>query len=61
MNSFWLAIFGGVVRTVIATAGGYAVAKGTLTANDVTQVSGAILTVGTGLWSVWQKVRSSRK
>lgn len=60
MNPFFAAVLGGVVRAVIASAGGYAVAKGTLTADDVTQLTGTAAAVGAGLWSVIAKVRASR-
>ena len=58
MNEFWGAIFGGVVRTAIATAGGYAVSKGTISADQVTQLAGAVSVAVAGVWSIFQKIRA---
>jgi hypothetical protein len=58
MNAFWLSVLGGVARTAIASASGYAVAKGTISADDATTTLGAIAAAGTGLWSVFQKARA---
>lgn len=58
MNDFWAAILGGVTRAAVATAGGYAISKGTMTADQVTQLGGAVAVAGAGIWSIVQKVRA---
>lgn len=60
MNDFWKAMLGGIVRTAAATAGGYAVAKGTVSADTVTQLTGAVSVAGAGIWSLIQKYRTQK-
>lgn len=75
MNPFLLSLLGSLLRTAIITAGGYGVAKGTVSQQDVSTassvadavlsgsteaVTGAIA-VGAGLGlSIWQKVKAAR-
>lgn len=47
----------GIVRTLLATLGGYFVAKGVVDAETVSAVSGAAASVAVAVWSV----RSKRK
>lgn len=61
MNDFWKTILGGIARAGVASAGGYAVAKGTLTADDVTQLAGTVSVLGAGIWSIVQKVRAKNQ
>lgn len=42
---------GGIVRTVLAAAGGYVIAKGWLDAATFTAISGAVVTIAVALWS----------
>jgi hypothetical protein len=60
MNEFWTTILGSIARTTAATAGGYAVAKGTISADQLTQVAGAAGIAATGIWSIWQKIRARK-
>ena len=46
---------GGVIRALLAFAGGYVVAKGYFTDADWNALSGAIITAIPIVWSVWQK------
>ena len=42
---------GGILRTLLAAAGGYIAAKGWLDAATYTAVSGAVVTIFVALWS----------
>lgn len=46
---------GGIVRTVLAALGGLAVGKGWIDNETMIAMVGAIVTIGTGVWSVFQK------
>jgi len=48
----------GIVRAVLAAAGGYFVAKGYFDSATLNNVIGAILTIGTAVWSVVSKIES---
>jgi hypothetical protein len=48
-------IFGGIVRAVLAAAGGYFIAKGSIDAGMWATISGAVLTLVTAAWSIWSK------
>lgn len=39
MNSFWKMVLGSIARTAIASASGYAVAKGTVSQADATAIN----------------------
>jgi hypothetical protein len=45
----------GIVRAVLAAAGGGAV----FSADLLTQVAGALVTLGVAIWSVWSKKKPS--
>lgn len=45
----------GVVRAILAAAGGYLVAKGMIDAGTLETVLGAIGTIFAAVWSVWAK------
>lgn len=60
MNEFWTAVLGGVFRAILASAGGYAVAKGTISADQVTQIGGVVASVGAAGLSWYSKYRASR-
>lgn len=53
-------VIGGIVRTVLATVGGTFVAKGYVDADTLNQIIGAVIVLGTGAWSVFQKVRAKK-
>lgn len=48
-------MIGGIVRAILASLGGYAVAKGVIDAGMWTAVSGALVTLFTAGWSLWSK------
>ncbi len=48
-------IIGGIVRAVLAAAGGYLVGKGTIDAETWATVSGAFMTLAVTGWSIWAK------
>ena len=58
MNDFWKSILGGLARAGLATASGYAVAHGTITADDAQGAMGAAGALFTAIWSVVQKIRA---
>lgn len=45
----------GIVRAIIAAAGGYFVGKGLIDSANVEVIGGAIATIVTAVWSVWSK------
>lgn len=74
MNAFWLTMLGSVARTAVGAASGYAVARGTITAQDAQvatdvlgaaasgapdAVVGAVGVAATLGWSIWQKLRAN--
>lgn len=46
-------LIGGVIRAVLAAVGGYFVAKGTVDQGTFTTISGALVTLGTAIWSIY--------
>lgn len=58
MNDFWKTILGSIARTSLGAASGYAISKGTITADDATQIVGVAGAAVTGIWSIIQKVRA---
>lgn len=53
-------IIGGIVRAVLAAAGGTLVAHGYIGQTELEALVGALVVVGTGVWSVYQKVRAKK-
>lgn len=47
--------FAGVLRAVLAAAGGYVVARGFVDNATMLTVVGALVTLATAGWSVWAK------
>lgn len=45
----------GALRTLVAFLGGLAVARGWISADQMTQIGGAIVTLGILGWSIWSK------
>jgi hypothetical protein len=45
----------GVVRAIVAAAGGYFVGKGLVDAETVTTIGGAVATLATAAWSIYSK------
>ncbi len=45
----------GIVRTILAAAGGYVVAKGYIDNGTMTSIIGALGTLFVAGWSVWSK------
>ena len=43
----------GVVRAIMAAIGGLVIGKGYIDAATFTLISGALVTLGTGLWSIY--------
>lgn len=48
---------GSIIRTLLAVAGG----AGLMSEGDLEQLAGAIVGVGTGLWSLWQKRQAQKE
>lgn len=46
---------GGIVRALLAAAGGYFVGQGMLDGATMETIAGAVATLVTALWSVWAK------
>lgn len=51
--------FAGVVRALVAAAGGYFVGQGYISAEMATTVGGAIVTLAVAAWSVWAKRKAA--
>lgn len=51
---------GGLVRTAIAAFAGGLIANGTIEAETVNQVTGAIMVLITAGWSLWQKKQTKK-
>lgn len=45
----------GVVRAIIAAAGGYFVGKGMIDGETVATIAGSAATIAAAVWSVWSK------
>lgn len=45
----------GVVRAILAAAGGYLVAKGTISSDTLNQILGGLGTIFVAGWSIWVK------
>lgn len=45
----------GIVRAIVAAAGGYFVGKGVIDGETVATIGGALATLATAAWSVWSK------
>jgi len=50
----------GVLRAILAAAGGYAVNKGIADQETVDAIIGALIVVATSAWSVWAKIKSKK-
>ena len=46
---------GGIVRALVAAAGGYFVGRGLVDGETVATIGGALATIATAVWSVWSK------
>lgn len=44
--------FGGIIRAVVSAIGGYLVGKGIVDADTATQITGAVVTIATAIWSI---------
>lgn len=51
------AVIGTIVRSLLITLGGIGVTKGYYDNDTLTQVAGALTTVITAAWGVWEKKR----
>ncbi len=49
----------GIVRALVAAAGGYFVGQGYIDAETATTVGGAIVTLAVAAWSVWSKKKAA--
>ena len=49
----------GIVRTILAAAGGYLVAKGYIDNTTMVSILGGLGTVFIGAWSVWSKTKTA--
>jgi hypothetical protein len=47
--------FGGIVRALVAAAGGYFVGQGLVDAETMMTVGGAITTLAVAVWSIYSK------
>ena len=47
--------FGGIVRALVAAAGGYFVGQGLIDAQTMMTVGGAITTLAVAIWSIYLK------
>ena len=54
-------LIGGIIRTVLAAAGGILVTKGYVDDATLQGLIGALITLGTGVWSVVQKKSAASK
>ena len=45
--------FGGIIRALLAAAGGYLVGQGILDAATMTTITGALATLAVTGWSIW--------
>ena len=61
MNSLWFQIFSGMFRTILATVSGYAIAKGTISADQATQITGVLGALGTAGLSAASKALNARQ
>lgn len=52
-------VIGGIIRTVLAAAGGILVTKGYVDDATLQALIGAIITLGTGIWSVIAKKKAN--
>lgn len=50
---------GGIVRAVVAAAGGYFVGQGVVDAETMTVIGGAVTTLVVAVWSVIQKKKAA--
>jgi hypothetical protein len=46
---------GGIVRAVVAAAGGYFVGQGLIDAQTMMTIGGAVTTLAVAGWSIWSK------
>jgi len=46
---------GGIVRAVVAAAGGYFVGQGLIDAQTMMTIGGAVTTIAVAGWSIWSK------
>jgi membrane protein DedA with SNARE-associated domain len=51
--------FAGVIRALVAAAGGYFVGQGYVDAETATAVGGAVVTLAVAAWSVWSKRKAA--
>jgi len=49
---------GGIVRALVAAAGGYFVGQGLIDAETMLTVGGAVTTIAVAVWSIWSKKKS---
>lgn len=54
-------IFGGILRTVLASVAGYFIGKGYVNAEDAEVLIGALTTLAVGAWSIYQKLKTSKQ
>ncbi len=47
--------FGGIVRALVAAAGGYFVGQGLIDAETMMTVGGAVTTLAVAVWSIYSK------
>lgn len=45
----------GILRAVLAAGGGYLVNQGLITASQIEPISGAVIIIGTAIWSIASK------
>ncbi len=57
MNS---TVIGGIVRTILVSAGGFLVGKGWIDTGTLDQVVGALIVLGGAVWSVLQKKKAAK-
>lgn len=50
---------GGLIRTVVAFAGGYFVSKGVIDNATLLSIAGAVSTLAVAGWSVWAKRKAA--
>jgi hypothetical protein len=46
---------GGIVRAIVAAAGGYFVGQGLIDAQTMMTLGGAVTTIAVAGWSIWSK------
>jgi protein-S-isoprenylcysteine O-methyltransferase Ste14 len=61
LPSAWPSYITSIARTVILFGGGMLVSKGWFTAEQTTEIAGAVVAIATGIWALIQKRNANAK